>query len=226
MVPCTVLHALAAGLSRGRNGEGDDNLSRSKDKISPSSQAHLFPSCRPKWYPALLQSRSHASAAVLAQEEKGKTLVVFKGEQNKWSSLWVEEVVPWTDRRPEEISDKMDLPQEYARIVDWARAEHDWLCRFDEKGGYKVKHHSAFLALFYIEILLGRNPSLASEMRGLLTRPFLVFADRPGILLSKSRNTKPETRTCRVSVPTQGVLVNACRQDASPAAAFWVSVLQ
>jgi hypothetical protein len=85
----------------------------------------------------------------LAQEEKGKTLVVFKGEQNKWSSLWVEEVVPWTDRRPEEISDKMDLPQEYARIVDWAQAEHDWLCRFDEKGGFTVKHHSSFPALFY-----------------------------------------------------------------------------
>jgi hypothetical protein len=126
----------------------DDNLFRFKEKMNLSSQAQLFPSCRPKWYPALLQSRSHASAAVLAQEEKGTTLVVFKGEQNKWSSLWVEEVVPWSDRRPEEISDKMDLPQEYARIVDWARAEHDWLCRFDEKGGYKVKHYFALLALF------------------------------------------------------------------------------
>ncbi|GAQ80957.1 S-adenosyl-L-methionine-dependent methyltransferase superfamily protein [Klebsormidium nitens] len=91
---------------------------------------------RPKWYPAVLQSRAHASPAVLAQEETGKTLVVFKGEQNKWSSLWVDKVVPWPDRSPEEISDKMDLPDEYARIVLWARAEHDWLRRFDEKGEY------------------------------------------------------------------------------------------
>lgn len=65
--------------------------------------------------------------------------MVFKGEQNKWSSLWVDKVVPWTERCPEEISDKMDLPDEYARIVVWARAEHDWLRRFDEKGEYMVR---------------------------------------------------------------------------------------